>query len=85
MEGNFLFGTSISAIKLLSFTALIVVGPKTAILVSFCMKSGKFSYKDVIPVGEKNAKTSYCTFERSERSRCEELLYFGIPQRVGDS
>ena len=73
MEGNFLFGTSISAIKSLSLTALIVVGPKTAIRVSFCTISGKFSYHDIIPVGEKNAKTSYFTSKRSERSAATTL------------
>jgi hypothetical protein len=41
-----------------SVTALAVVGPKAAILVLFCLKSGKLTRSEFIPEGLKNAMTS---------------------------
>ena len=38
--------------------ALTVFFPKTAILVSFCLKSGKFENKDSIPDGLKKTNIS---------------------------
>ena len=38
--------------------ALTVFFPKTAILVSFCLKSGKFENNDSIPEGLKKTKIS---------------------------
>ena len=48
--------------------ALTVFFPKTAILVSFCLKSGKFENNDSIPDGLKKTKISYYTFFRSDKS-----------------
>jgi len=42
-------GAWILIVKSLSLTALLVELPKTANLVSFCLKPGKFSYNDLIP------------------------------------
>ena len=39
-------------------TALTVVGPNAAIAVLFCLKSGKFTNKDLIPPGLKNTNIS---------------------------
>ena len=38
--------------------ALAVFFPNTAILVSFCLKSGKFENNDSIPEGLKNTRIS---------------------------
>ena len=51
-----------------SVAAWIVVFPKTAIRVFFCSKLGKFSKRDLIPLGLKNTKISYETSLKSERS-----------------
>ena len=51
-------GAIMSTRKPCSKASFFVVSPKTAILVLFCWKSGKFLNNYLIPVGLKNAKTS---------------------------
>jgi len=53
IEGVSGVGAEISTRKPCASTALMVVLPKTAILVSFCLKSGKFLNKESIPEGLK--------------------------------
>src|SRR5665811_296026 len=61
-------GASMSNRKPASRTACAVLGPKDAIRVSFCIKSGKFWYNDLIPEGLKNTKTSYLMSLKSDKS-----------------
>ena len=56
MEGAFGVGAKISILSPAFSAAFTVVLPKTAILVSFCLKSGKFESKDSIPEGLKKTK-----------------------------
>ena len=58
MDGALGKGASISRIKPASRTALAVVGPNTAMRVLFCLNSGKFTNKEFIPEGLKNARIS---------------------------
>ena len=58
MDGVSGEGALMLMVKFLSLTALLVEFPNTAILVSFCLKSGKFSHKDLMPNGLKKTKTS---------------------------
>src|SRR5690554_914566 len=58
MEGVSGVGAKISTLNPCSSASFWVVGPKTAIRVLFCLKSGKFLNNDFIPVGLKKAKTS---------------------------
>jgi hypothetical protein len=51
IEGAVLVGACMFIVNLASLTALAVLGPKTAICVLFCLKSGKFSKRDLIPEG----------------------------------
>ena len=51
-------GALIFTVSPCSFAALMVVLPKTAIRVLFCLKSGKFSKSDLIPLGLKNTRMS---------------------------
>ena len=48
--------------------AFVVEGPKTPIAQLFCLKSGKFLNKDLIPAGLKKTSRSYFLISRSERS-----------------
>ena len=58
IEGIFGKGASISILSPESWAALTVFLPKTAILVLFCLKSGKFLNKDSMPEGLKNTNIS---------------------------
>ena len=58
MDGILLRGASISILNPAFLAAFTVFLPKTAILVSFCLKSGKFDISDSIPEGLKNTKIS---------------------------
>ena len=58
IEGVSGVGAKMSILKPCSKASFYVVLPKTAILVLFCSKSGKFLNNDFIPVGLKKAKTS---------------------------
>ena len=58
MEGVSGVGAEISTLRPRASTAFIVVFPNTAIRVSFCLKSGKFSNRDLIPLGLKNTRIS---------------------------
>ena len=58
IEGVSGVGAEISTLKPRASTALIVEFPNTAILVLFCLKSGKFSNKLSIPDGLKKTNTS---------------------------
>ena len=58
MDGALGFGASISRRNPASLTALEVVGPKAAIFVLFCLKSGKFCLSDFIPEGLKKTRIS---------------------------
>jgi hypothetical protein len=58
IEGILGRGASISIFKPESRAALTVFFPKTAILVLFCLKSGKFLNNDSIPDGLKNTNIS---------------------------
>src|SRR5690606_16266072 len=58
MEGVSGVGAAMSTRNPFSSAALMVVFPKTAIRVSFCLKSGKLWNKESIPEGLKNTKIS---------------------------
>ena len=58
IEGVSGVGALISILRPASVAAFTVEFPKTAILVSFCLKSGKFFNKDSIPDGLKKTKIS---------------------------
>ena len=58
IEETFGDGAEISILNPAFSAALTVVFPYTAILVSFCLKSGKFDNNDSIPEGLKNTRTS---------------------------
>ena len=53
IDGNFGDGAYISTFNPFSSTVFFVIAPKTAILVSFCLKSGKLCNNDSIPEGLK--------------------------------
>ena len=58
IEGDSLVGAFISILKLALSAASIVVFPKTAIFVLFCLKSGKFLNNDSMPDGLKKTRIS---------------------------
>ena len=58
IEGDSLVGALISILKFALSAASTVVLPKTAILVSFCLKSGKFLNNHSIPEGLKKTNIS---------------------------
>ena len=58
IDGILFKGASISILNPAFLAALTVFFPKTAILVSFCLKSGKFENNDSIPDGLKKTKIS---------------------------
>ena len=58
IEGVSGVGAVISHFNPASVAALTVEFPKTAILVSFCLKLGKFFNNDSIPEGLKKTNTS---------------------------
>ncbi len=58
IEGILGVGAKISILNPAFSAAFTVVLPKTAILVSFCLKSGKLESKDSIPDGLKKTKIS---------------------------
>src|SRR6218665_2617260 len=62
MLGAFGCGACRSRRRLFFTTAFAVVGPKAAITVVFCLKSGKFLNNDSIPPGLKNTSISYAVF-----------------------
>lgn len=68
IEGALGCGAFTSRRKLCFSTAIAVVGPKAAIAVVFCLKSGKFTNNDSIPPGLKKTNKSQQTFSKSERS-----------------
>ena len=51
-------GAFISILSPAPVAALTVVLPKTAILVLFCLKSGRFVSKDAVPDGRKKTRGS---------------------------
>ena len=58
MDGVSFVGAAISIFKPASSAALTVELPNTAILVLFCLNSGKFLNRDLIPLGLKKTKIS---------------------------
>ena len=58
IDGTFGVGAKTSILNPAFSAAFSVVLPNTAILVSFCLKSGKLDNKDSIPEGLKNTKMS---------------------------
>ena len=76
MEGVSLLGAITSTRKPASSAAFCVVFPKTAILISPCLKSLKFCCKERIPCGLKNTSMSYSFTLISERS--EQTVFYII-------
>ena len=58
MDGAVLVGAEIFSFNPDSSTAVAVVGPKAAIKVEFCLKSGKFLSNDLTPDGLKKISIS---------------------------
>ena len=58
IDGTLGVGAKISILNPAFSAAFTVVFPKTAILVSFCLKSGKLEINDSIPEGLKKTKIS---------------------------
>ena len=68
IEGASGVGAIISTRSPCSKASFCVELPNTAILVLFCLKSGKFLNNYFIPVGLKNAKISKYTSDKSVKS-----------------
>src|SRR5690606_16517225 len=68
IEGASGVGAIISTRKPQSSASFLVVPPNTAIRVLSCTKSGKFLNSELIHVGLKKHKTSYCKSRKSDKS-----------------